>query len=137
MKIGRAVWPLAVRAQQPALPVIGFLSSLSQAESSHLVAGFRRGLAETGLTMEIRSENACEREADKLARDSLVPADILTQVSWGAATAHDDLITIAARARVHISVVAGRWQRDHQNYKKFARLIDRSSVRSMLSGINT
>ena len=83
--------------------------------------------------MEIRSEDACEREADKLARDSLIPGDILTQVNWGAGTAHDDLITLATRARVHISVVAGRWQREHQNYKKFARLIDRNSIRAMLS----
>jgi HTH-type transcriptional regulator/antitoxin HigA len=87
--------------------------------------------------MEIRSEDACEREADKLARDSLIPGVVLTQVNWGAGTGHDDLITVATRARVHISVVAGRWQREHQNYKKFARLIDRNSVRLMLSNVNT
>jgi len=86
--------------------------------------------------MEIRSEDACEREADKLARDSLIPGAVLTQVNWGAGTGHDDLITVATRARVHISVVAGRWQREHQNYKKFARLIDRDSVRVMLVSIN-
>ena len=40
----------------------------------------------------------------------------------------------AARALVPVTVVAGRWQRDHQNYKKFSRLIDRSSVRSILLG---
>jgi putative ABC transport system substrate-binding protein len=43
-----AVWPLGARAQQPAMPVIGFLSSLSQFESSNLVTGFHRGLAESG-----------------------------------------------------------------------------------------
>jgi HTH-type transcriptional regulator/antitoxin HigA len=86
--------------------------------------------------MEIRSEDAYEREADQLARDSLIPGVVLTQVHWGAGTSHDDLITAATRARVHISVVAGRWQREHQNYKKFSRLIDRNSVRSMLSNAN-
>jgi HTH-type transcriptional regulator/antitoxin HigA len=86
--------------------------------------------------MEIRSQDACEREADKLARDSLIPNIALMQVNWGAGTNQDDLVAIATRARVHISVVAGRWQREHQNYKKFARLIERSSVRAMLASIN-
>src|SRR5213082_3878362 len=43
-----ASWPLAARAQQPAMPVIGFLSSVSQAQTRHMTAAFQRGLGETG-----------------------------------------------------------------------------------------
>jgi ABC-type uncharacterized transport system substrate-binding protein len=46
--VSAAAWPLAARAQQPALPVIGFLSGRSSADSVEEVKGFHRGLAETG-----------------------------------------------------------------------------------------
>jgi putative ABC transport system substrate-binding protein len=45
---GAAAWSFAARAQQPALPVIGYLSSRSPGESSDVVAAFRRGLNEAG-----------------------------------------------------------------------------------------
>src|SRR5947209_7484982 len=43
-----ASWPLAARGQQPAIPVIGYLSARSREDTSHLIAAFQRGLAENG-----------------------------------------------------------------------------------------
>jgi hypothetical protein len=45
---GAAVWPHAVRAQQP-MPVIGFMSARSPEDSVAVLAAFRRGLGEGGL----------------------------------------------------------------------------------------
>ena len=45
---GAVAWPLAARAQQPAIPTIGFLSTASAASIAPYVEGFRRGLAAAG-----------------------------------------------------------------------------------------
>jgi putative tryptophan/tyrosine transport system substrate-binding protein len=43
-----AFWPLAAHGQQPAMPVIGFLSGTTSAPFAHLVAAYREGLREMG-----------------------------------------------------------------------------------------
>jgi putative ABC transport system substrate-binding protein len=45
---GAAAWPLVARAQQPAMPLIGFLDTRSVETTREQVAAFKRGLAETG-----------------------------------------------------------------------------------------
>jgi ABC-type uncharacterized transport system substrate-binding protein len=48
--LGSAVaWPLAARAQQPAVPAIGFLSSLAHSDLGLVIPGFHEGLNEAGL----------------------------------------------------------------------------------------
>src|SRR5262245_45224752 len=43
-----AAWPVAARAQQPPMPVVGFISARSAEGSAHVGAEFRKGLNETG-----------------------------------------------------------------------------------------
>jgi putative ABC transport system substrate-binding protein len=49
--VGGAAAPLALpsaRAQQPTIPIVGYLQSRSAADASHLVEAFRRGMREEG-----------------------------------------------------------------------------------------
>jgi putative ABC transport system substrate-binding protein len=43
-----AAWPLAVRAQQPAMPVIGVVNTTSPAGRAHILAAFQQGVREAG-----------------------------------------------------------------------------------------
>jgi putative ABC transport system substrate-binding protein len=50
-----AVWPLAAHAQQPALPLVGFVSGRAREDSIRFGDAFRKGLAETGI---VEGQNA-------------------------------------------------------------------------------
>jgi ABC-type uncharacterized transport system substrate-binding protein len=77
---GAAVaWPLAARAQQPAMPVIGFLRSASLADAGHLVAAFRQGLKEAGF---IEGQNVAieyRSAEDQVHRLPALVADLVRQ----------------------------------------------------------
>jgi putative ABC transport system substrate-binding protein len=79
---GAAAWPLAARAQQPAMPVIGFLHIASPGAYVHVVAGLRRGLSEADF-VEGRNVTVEYRWAEgELGRMPSLLADLLrNQVS--------------------------------------------------------
>src|SRR5438045_2067077 len=63
---GAAMWPVVARAQQPTIPVVGFLHPTSLEKYAHLVEAFRNGLREVGF---IEGQNV--RIEYRWARDDL------------------------------------------------------------------
>ena len=64
-----AAWPLTAKAQQPAIPVIGFLRSSTLADATNLMAAFRQGLQDTGYVegQNVATEyRFAENDRDKL-----------------------------------------------------------------------
>ena len=65
-------WPLAARAQQPAMPVVGWLSTRAPGEGAYLLAAFRQGLKEAGyvegqnVTLEFRGEKDITSECPRM-----------------------------------------------------------------------
>jgi ABC-type uncharacterized transport system substrate-binding protein len=101
-------WPLAARAQQPAMPLVGFLRSSSFADATHLVTGFRQGLKEAGF---VESQNvaieyrSAEDHHDRLS--ALVAELIRRQVAVIVGNTPSALAAKAATTTVPIVFTTG------------------------------
>src|SRR3981189_1879884 len=101
-----AAWPLAARAQQAAMPVVGFLSSRSANDSLSVEAAFHRGLGETGY-VEGRNARIAHRWADgRIERLPALAAELVEQrVSVIAAVGGDITVHAAKAATTTIPIV--------------------------------
>jgi putative ABC transport system substrate-binding protein len=103
-----AAWPLAAVAQQPTMPIIGFLRDTPLADATHLVASFRQGLKETGfiegqnVALEYRS---AEDQPDRLP--ALIADLVRRQVALIVGNTVSSLAAKAATTTVPIVFVSG------------------------------
>ncbi|WP_299551112.1 ImmA/IrrE family metallo-endopeptidase [uncultured Tateyamaria sp.] len=81
--------------------------------------------------LDIETDDQIEAEADSLAKNSLVPSKF-AKVCKKKFARTEEIEKAGEEAGVHVSIVAGRWQKENSDYKKFSRLIERNTVRDML-----
>jgi ABC-type uncharacterized transport system substrate-binding protein len=114
-----AAWPLAARAQQSAMPVIGFLSPTSSSVMENLVAALRQGLHETGhvegqnFTMEFRWAEGQNDRLSALAAELvrrqvavIVASFIRASLAAKAATSAIPIVFTTANDPVQFGLVA-------------------------------
>ena len=82
--------------------------------------------------LDIGSSDRIEEEADKFAEDALVPARFRARcgAAWLSTV---EIVEIATEAGVHPAIVAGRWQREHGEYRRFAKMLGRGEVSAQLT----
>jgi HTH-type transcriptional regulator/antitoxin HigA len=86
--------------------------------------------------LESHEENELESEADRWASEALIPLK-----RWHSSTLSDkstiaEIVSFAEKERIHPAIPAGRIRREHNNYKKYSKLVGKREVREAFGEMN-
>lgn len=79
--------------------------------------------------LEIGSSDEIEEEADRLAQEGLVPADLWATFKNNTYTSLADIVAFARHVEVSPAIIAGRWQMQNRDFRKFSKLLGHGSIR--------
>jgi len=97
---------------------------------SHLVSGTQVIFDD----LEIGSSQDIEQEADEMARVALIPDELWATFNHGAYVSLAEVFAFARRVEIHPAIVAGRWQQQNRDFRKFSKLLGHGEVRQALAG---
>jgi hypothetical protein len=87
--------------------------------------------------LEISSSEAIEQNADEMAMVALIPNEVMAAFRGGVFTSLSDIEDLARRAGVNPAIAAGRWQKEHRDFRKFSKLLAAADTTGgALAGVN-
>lgn len=81
--------------------------------------------------LEISSSEAIEQNADEMAMVALIPNEVMAAFRGGVFTSLSDIEDLARRAGVNPAIAAGRWQKEHRDFRKFSKLLGHGTIRRL------
>ena len=80
--------------------------------------------------LEISSADDVEQEADAMAQKALIPDELWNTFNSGKSCSVDNVVSLASSANIHPAIVAGRWQMQNKDFRKFSKLLGHGAVKA-------
>lgn len=78
--------------------------------------------------LDLKSVDALEREADDWAQEALIPHEAWEGSALGPYASTAQVEALARHLGINPAIIAGRWQREHRDFRKFSRLISHGTL---------
>lgn len=85
--------------------------------------------------LELKSVEKQEQEADTLAKVALIPDELWAAAALNKYASTAQILDLARIAEVNAAVVAGRWQRQFRDFRKFSQLLGHGTIKAMFSDV--